>query len=243
MRVTELYKKLSSVYPEENCEEWDNDGLEYIAGDREIDKVLISLDLTQQVLKYAAENGFSLILTHHPFIFKAIDDLNNPVIDTLIKNNIAVISLHTRLDCGEGGVNDILAGKLGLENISQTGMGRVGFLPKELDAASFANEIKKALRAPYVRYTKQSDKTIKKVAVLGGAGVEFYFDALREDADAFVTGEVKHNFFADFMPCDAVLYEAGHYYTEFPVCTRLKELCKEFGTGSEIYLEKPFFEA
>ena len=237
MKVKEIYAKLCEIYPEESSCSWDNDGLTYSAGNREVEKVLISLDCNLSAVEYAIENGFSLILHHHPLIFHPFTDLESKVAEKLIKNDIASISLHTRLDGGEGGVNDILAGILSLKNVyrfGEDGMGRIGELEEEIDPDEFAAVLKEKLGCRIVEYTKGDGRKIKKVAVLGGSGADFFPAAVAEGADAFVTGEVKYNFYADYSPFPTALFVCGHYQTEHPVTARLSEIISSLGTENEI---------
>ena len=146
MNVKEFYKELAKHFPEELREPWDNDGIMCCADSSvEVENVLITLDVTEEIVDYAIGRGFNLIISHHPLIFKplgAITEDNNisRKIIKLINSNIAVFSFHTRADKAEGGVNDILAKALGLTGVIPFGegeLGRIGDLAEECDLDVF----------------------------------------------------------------------------------------------------------
>ncbi len=115
MLISELLAKLETRAPLSAALEWDNVGL--LLGDpqREIHKVLITLDVTSNTINTAIKNGADLILSHHPLIFKPLKRITDPLLLKLAEHRIAVISLHTNLDVAPEGVNHALASKLGLQ--------------------------------------------------------------------------------------------------------------------------------
>lgn len=115
MLIKDLLEKLESWAPSSLAMDWDNVGL--LLGDpsREINKVLLALDVTNNAVDLALESGANLILSHHPLIFRPLKRINDPLLLKLLENRIAVISMHTNLDVAPGGVNHALAAKLGLK--------------------------------------------------------------------------------------------------------------------------------
>lgn len=237
--IDEFFNELA---PSSLSEAWDNDGV-MLCGKRdgEVKKILIALEIRMKTVEYAVKNGFELIVTHHPFIFKKLSrvcDGDFEVLHKLMENNVSVLSYHTRLDSAAGGVNDALASTLGLEDVSSFGgdngmSGRIGILPEPLKGEEFAQLLKEKLGCD-VRCVFGSGM-IKKVAVVGGAGKDFALEAFVAGADAFVTGEVPHHMFADAEDKNLSVYECGHYYTENPVCNTIKKLIDQKFDG--IYTE------
>ena len=234
MNVKELYKYLDGVIPSTLSCSWDNDGL-MCAPDSNatVSKVLITLDITREVTEKAICEGFDLVISHHPLIFKGVKSLTDDtyvsakLID-LVRAGVSAMSFHTRLDAVEGGVNDILAGKLGLENttpfgIDPTPIGRIGTLPEAMELPDFAAHVKRALSAPCVSFA-DAGKKVKKVAVLGGSGSDDIAAAIFAGADTYVSGELGYHHLTDAPDGEINLIEAGHFYTEFPVCERIAEL-------------------
>jgi dinuclear metal center YbgI/SA1388 family protein len=244
MTVNELYAKLNALIPTSLSCEWDNDGLMCCPdGAREVKKALVCLDVTAAAVKKAIDGGFDVIISHHPFIFKGLksvtenDFIPQKTIE-LIRAGISVMSFHTRLDAVSGGVNDTLASMLGLENTEPfgEGIGRIGELDDATDGVSFAKKVKEVLGAPAV-FLADSKKAIKRVAVLGGSGDDFISEAIMLGADAYVSGELGHHPMTDAPDMKITLVEAGHFYTEQPVCEALCDMIKKIDSSvtCEIY--------
>ena len=237
MTVKELYAYLNEKIPPSLSCPWDNDGMMCCPDpDAPVRRVLVALDITADVVKKAQEGGYDLILSHHPLIFSPLRALNHEdaiakkVIE-LIKSRIAAFSFHTRLDAVEGGVNDVLAEKIGLCNVRAFGadgeaIGRIGELAQTLTLAEFATLVKKATGAPIVTVS-DAGRAVKRVAVLGGSGSDDVIPAILAGADTYLTGELKHNWLTEAPERSINLIAAGHFYTENPVCERLRELVLE----------------
>lgn len=235
MTVKELYEKFCEKFPESLSCEWDNDGI-MCAPDlsSEVGKVLITLDVTEEIVDYAITGEFDLIISHHPLIFRPVTHLTeeNHVARKLIKlasNNVSVFSFHTRADRAEGGVNDILAEEIGLSDVipfGEDGLGRVGNLSDETDVESFSEDVKIALRADSVRYS-DGYNSVKRVAVVGGDGKDYVRDAIEAGADTYVSGRLSYNVMEEAADMGINLIEAGHYFTEFPITSYFSDLLTE----------------
>lgn len=238
MTVCQLYAFLNEKIPSALSCEWDNDGLMCCPDtERKAERVLIALDITEEVVKQAINEKYDVVLSHHPLVFhplKAIHDGNHVAKKAiaLIQHGITAMSFHTRLDAVAGGVNDTLAQVLGLKKVtpfaSEDGhtIGRVGEYDKELPLQDFASLVKKTLSAPMVQFS-DACKPVRRVAVLGGDGKEDIAAAKAAGADTFLTGNLRHDQMTDAPECGINLVTAGHFYTEHPVCQRLCELVHE----------------
>ncbi len=249
MKISEFYDALCSLYPAELSSSWDNDGLMCCADkDSEVKKILVSLDATHNAIDYAAKNGFDTILCHHPLIFKGLKALNEyDVVGrrvlAALKAGISVISLHTRLDAGEGGVNDTLASLLGLQDVVSFGdtedptLGRMGKASVS-DAKEFADLIKEKTGVPSV--SAYVCRPICEVCVVGGGGGDFIKAAKKCGADTLVTGECRYNTALDAAEDGINVFIAGHYFTEMPVCQKLASLCESIAHAPyEIFKDIP----
>ena len=231
MTVIELYEFLSERIPSSLSCEWDNDGLMCCPDPkRKVRKVLLSLDATEAAVEYAVSHGYDVLLTHHPMIFRPLRGITDPKHIALIREGISVMSFHTRLDRLEGGVNDVLARALGLtpeSRFGEDGLGVIGTLPSHVPTADFVMKAKSTLGAPYAEAVL-SELPTYRVAVVGGSGKD-YLDAAREaGADTYVTGDVSYNAMTDASETGMNVITFGHYYTEQPVLTFLRELVTEF---------------
>jgi dinuclear metal center YbgI/SA1388 family protein len=121
-RVQDIISMIESYFPLRLAESWDNPGLQLGSRRQPVNRVLISLDLDLQILDLARQEKVDLIVTHHPLFFRApqnidFDQAQGALIQGLIKSNISVYSAHTNVDAGEQGLSQVLAEKLGLEEI------------------------------------------------------------------------------------------------------------------------------
>lgn len=242
MTVTEFYGFMCEKLPIELRLDGDYDGMSCCPDpDREVKRVMIALDATYDVVNEAIDENYDVILTHHPMLFGGIYEIcaGNYRADKLIKlikAGISVMSFHTRLDAAPGGVNDIFAGLLGLENIEcfgEKGIGRIGELTEPCFAEALAEKTKAVLAAPFAEYS-DGGKLIRRVAVCGGSAGSVIKDAIKAGADALIGGEIRYHDLTDSTDYGITLISSGHYFTENPVCSRLFELALEAGTEPTI---------
>ncbi len=123
MKLIKLIDILEFFYPTDLAESWDNVGLQIGDERANVNRVMTTLEITNDVIDEAIERDADLIICHHPLIFKPIKNLNfkspqSRMITKLIKNNIAVYVMHTNVDISSNGMNDWLAQVLELKNIS-----------------------------------------------------------------------------------------------------------------------------
>lgn len=236
MTVRELYAYLEKQIPRTLSCDWDNDGLMCCPNDqKEVRRVLVALDVTAAVVECAIREQYDLIVSHHPLIFRPLKALatgecvSDKVIRLLLAG-ISVMSFHTRLDAVAGGVNDVLAKRLGLEHVEPFGtdgetIGRIGSLSKPLTLSAFAHLVKRVTGAPYVQIS-DAGLPVHRVALLGGGGAGDLPAAMAAGADTYLTGELKHDQLTEAPERGVNLIMGGHFYTENPVCERLAELLR-----------------
>ncbi len=215
-----ILELLDKKAPFSLAEEWDNVGLLIGGVDREVSRVLVTLDATVGAIEAAKAVGAELIVTHHPVIFSPLKALDSDGIPyALAAAGIDVISAHTNLDKAADGVNDTLAARLGLTDlhVTEDGLCRIGTLAEPTDTDTFAKAVAAALDTA-VRTNGGGD--IRTVAVCGGSGGD-YITPLAEKVDAFVTGEVRHHEWLEANARGVVVIEAGHYATEVPIVDTL----------------------
>jgi dinuclear metal center YbgI/SA1388 family protein len=237
-RVADILQYIESIAPGYMKESWDNVGLLCGSKRTPVTKILVALDPFENVCREAAEWGAELIVTHHPLIFqppKSVTDETSVgrAIMTLCSFGISAINAHTNLDCTPGGVNDVLAAKLGLENLQVIspagtneeglpyGLLRCGDIPEQ-PLENFLSSVKAKLGCNGLRYVN-SGKPVSKVAVGGGSCAGAMLDALAAGCDTFVTADVRYNQFWDAQDLGLNLIDAGHFQTENPVIPVLAE--------------------
>lgn len=235
--VGEVFAFLQERAPFELQADFDNAGFLMGREGAQVSKILVALDITEQVVEEAAEQGAQLIVSHHPVIFGGIQAITDQTITgrillALAESGVSAICAHTNLDIVEGGVNDALALRLGLTGISQLkqdgvdgqgrpfGIGRVGYVTEQ-PLYDFAIGVKRLLGANGLRLV-DGGKPVRKVAVGGGACAGMVGDALAQGCDTFVTADAKYNHFLDARALGLNLIDAGHFPTEDVVCPVLQ---------------------
>lgn len=326
---------------------WDNDnvGLQFGNPNEPIKNILVCLELNLQALKFAINNNCNFIITHHPFIFTPVKNINyntnnGKIIIDALKNNITVYSAHTNLDFSKDGVSYQLAKKLkltklkflsnadntrfkvsvfvpteyvekvseaifeagggiigdyekcsyrvngkgtfeGNENTNPTigtkqnfeivdeikleiilnkwdlhkvinallkshpyeepaydiypllnknenfGAGVIGYLNNSMDINQFLAFVKTELNLDAFKYTIGSNNTIHKVAVCGGSGSDLLNTAIEQNADAFITADIKYHTFHDASG-KITLIDAGHYETEIFGLNTIKNIINKY---------------
>jgi len=242
--VHEIERALYAWAPRELAEDWDNVGLLVGSGAREARRVLIALDVTEWVADEAIALGADLIVAHHPLmncrwheVQSVVDDnAQGRTITKLLRNDISAVCMHTNLDAADGGVNDVLAQKLGLTELSLLGedrIGRVGTLGCEKSLEEFLPDVIQSLGCKGLRY-RDGGKPVHRVAVGGGACAEYIGNALALGCDTFVTADLKYHEFLDANGIN--LIDAGHFETENPVCAALRAYLAECFPQLELVL-------
>ena len=242
--VREIYQYLDGLAPFSLQMDFDNAGFLVGRGDRQVKKLLVALDITQEVAEEAVELGAELIVSHHPVIFhpaKSVTDgdPDGRILLTLIEGGVAAICAHTNLDAAAGGVNDCLARALELTQVEQLhqdgllpdgspyGIGRVGQARRPgLPAGEYAAFVKEKLGAASVRWA-DAGRPVSRVAVGGGSCGSMLEDALAAGCDTFVTADVKYDVFLRARALGLNLLDAGHYATEAVVCPALVRFLSE----------------
>ena len=248
MTVYELNRYMNERIPKELSCAWDNDGLMCCPdGDREVNKVLFCMDVTPEAIDYAIENGYDLIISHHPLIFKGVKSVSGDFgipsrIIKLIKNDVSVMSFHTRFDAVEGDVNDALAEIFELTDVEKVlcdgiEMMRVGNLKNEMTIEEFVVLVKEKLGCEHLNFASNTGK-VSRLALLGGGGGSYIRDAQHAGADTYLSGEIGYHNLTDCKDMQINLVEAGHYFTENP---SLKNLAK-FVLDADASIECGFYE-
>lgn len=241
MKLEKIIEKIDACYPPNLAYDWDNPGL--ILGDksREINKIMLTLDVTEQVLNEAIEKGANLIISHHPLIFSGVKSITadshiGKILLCAAENKIALFAAHTNMDTAADGINTRLAAVLGIENTSiieqsgeNSGLGKIGDIePQTLE--SFCSLVKARLATPFVRYSGNKNQLIKRVAVGSGSCSELIPKAIKMGADTIVTADLKYHTCLDYASDSFSIIDAGHFPTE----QMAREMFAEILKGEDI---------
>lgn len=227
----DIYNYIDSFAPFETAMNFDNVGLLVGNPQKNINKAIVTLDVTSEVINEAVQKQAELIISHHPVIFNPIKSvLSNSIPYILAQNNLTVISAHTNLDIARDGVNDTLAEKIGvqIDKYFDDECALTGHLNVEQSCEELAYYIKEQLNCNGIRFTKCNNK-IKNIVVSCGAGGNNVFLAKKLNADALVTGEIKHHEIIFANENNISIFDVGHYRSEDIIIEKLAiKLSKEF---------------
>lgn len=236
MKIKEVIAALERFAPLPLQEDYDNAGLQVGLTEAEASGALLCLDVTEEVIDEALELGCNLIVSHHPLLFrglKTVSDRNivERCVRRAIQNDIVIYSAHTNMDNAEDGVNFKIAEKIGLQQVGllnphsvkvmtdgvarsvMAGSGVVGVLPLPEEPLNFLQRIKAAFHIDCLMHNELLQRPIHKVVICGGAGDFLLNDALKEHADAFLTGEMHYHFYFGHEQ-EIQIAVMGHYQSE-----------------------------
>lgn len=222
-KVIDIVNYLTKRFPLTDASNFDvgKVGLQFGSKNAEVKKVMIALDGTSEVVSEALKEGATMLITHHPFLFNPLlnldyDSVLGKKMLNVFENHLNIFSMHTNFDVGIGGMNDLIATKLGLMDIQElphlhqsesfVRLGRVeGVTLKE-----FALKVKEVLHEDGIRIVGPVDKLIHKVGLCAGGGALYFYDAQRAGCDCFITGEVRHNNAIDATENGCCIIEVSH---------------------------------
>ncbi len=230
------------------AESWDHPGLQIGNPDQPIHKLMTTLDVRPEIVREAIKNNVDFIFAHHPIMFHPAKDLDtrnpqNQMYAELLSHQITVYAAHTNLDTANGGMNDWLADQLHLTNTKRllnhgvdpvsgepVGMGRIGELTDPMTPDEFVQYCINIFHVAGVRWVQNPadrNRLIRRVAILGGAGQDFWSAAVEAGADAYVTGDVTYHFAHDMVANHLMVVDPGHHIEA--ICEpRLAELFKQW---------------
>lgn len=218
--VGDIYRLIDGFAPFSMQQGYDNSGICVGSGAMPVTRILTALDITRDVVCEARAKNCDLIISHHPVIFTPLRRLSpdDPAV-MLAAGSIAAICTHTSFDSAEGGMNDLLAERLGLEVIEPLEfeggkpIGYVCSIAREHSAAELAQLCKERLGCRVVRYT-DTDRAVSRIAICSGSGGGLLDAAAEKCCGALITGDVKHSSFIEAHNSGFCLIDAGHFYTE-----------------------------
>ena len=211
MQKAEIYALLNNFAPPELAEDWDCSGIAVENSQNEIKKVMLTLTVTDDIVKQAKAHNCDMIISHHPLFFVPFKF-----------KDINIFSAHTNLDLAEGGTTDELIKQLGLTKSTQNSFVRYVELQNQVSVEEFALRLAKI--SPNLRYVNNRKiKKIQKIGFCAGSGSDFIETAENDGADAFVTGDLK---FHTAVDSKIVLFDIGHFESEILILKVLEKLLK-----------------
>jgi len=230
MKINDFINKFEESYPTSYAFDGDNVGL--LVGNRnsEITKVLATCDVDIDVVKEAIDLGANLIVSHHPLMFHGANTMteDNPeqkAIRLMIEKGISHYAAHTNLDTGKGGINDLMAQMLGMEDTEVVdvvatnergvhGYGRMCTLKNPFTLKEMMDKVKAVFGAESLKYTGDLNSKVVKLAVNTGGGAGILEQCINAGCDTFITGDVKYNGYRDALDMGMKIIDIMHYDSE-----------------------------
>ena len=221
------------------AEEWDNVGLLIGYEIQSVKKILVALDLTDDVLEEAITLDCDFVICHHPPLFSPI----NRIVSTdsvgfkilgLISNGIGLYCAHTNLDRAVGGVTDCLAKALHFETNGAlipldendvAGFGRVVHCSKPIRLIELVEHIKKYLNLPNIRYAGDSETLITTIGLCAGSASEprFLEAAKKKGCQVYITGDLRYHVVQGALDMGLTLIDVTHYSGEVFIVPAIAE--------------------
>ena len=226
MKVRDIAAAIESFAPLTLQESYDNSGLVVGRMDDEVNKALLAVDVTEEVIEEALAEGCDMIITHHPIIFHALKRFNSAstterCVELAIRHGIVLYAAHTNLDSTPQGMSWRVGEMLGLRNMEVlqatnaegAGFGVVGDV-EPCPSEEFMLKVMERFDVKTLRHGDVVRSEVSRVAICTGAGASLIDDARRARADIYLTADLKYN---DFMRHEnaVILADMGHFESEY----------------------------
>lgn len=237
MILQEIYEKLDTLSPFDLQEKWDNSGIQVGSKNQEVKKIVLSIDIDEELLDLVDEG--TLLITHHPLIFSGLKELDYDkypakLLQKMVRKNISNIAMHTNFDISH--LNDYVTSEvLGYKIVNKDGF--LNYIEVNEDFDTFAKKIREKLSLEFTKNVKCKD-FIKTAALTTGSGAS---QISYIDAECFLTGDIKYH---DAMAAKSInlsLIDIGHFESECYFAEILEKHLKILGLEAIIATSKnPF---
>ncbi len=246
MYIQKLLNLIENTLPAKTAMEGDKIGLQIHSGKEQADRLLVTMELNDEVINEAVELSCDCVITFHPLIFSPLTYIHEServgrLCIKLIQNSISLIVIHTNFDSYSQGTSTILAEKLGLDvtcflepdsQAGNYGMGVIATAGGAIEAQELLDRVSILCSSP-VRYCNGKGSLLEKIAIVGGSGSSFINSAMQAGCDALITADVSYH---KFHQADKkmMIIDPGHYEMEQFVPSGLSKLIKTLDKDSEI---------
>ena len=207
--VLEVNRVIETLWPLSGAEPWDAPGL--LAGDPSatVERVHLAVDAVLDTVDEAIDAKADLLLVHHPLLLRGVttvaeDRYKGAALSRLIRAGVALVAAHTNADVVETGTSAVIASRLGLVDVTPIvpsrdvptrGIGRSGALASPLTLGKLAALLGEILppTAGGIRVSGDFDQVVTTVALCGGAGDSLLPETAVQDADVYVTSDLRHH--------------------------------------------------
>lgn len=247
MLCKEIMEKIENVYPKDAALSWDNVGLLAGRDDKEVRKIYVALDATDEVVEDVICQKADMLVTHHPLIFGGMKQINNRDfigrrLLKLLGNDISYYAMHTNYDvCRMAELAGNLLGLNDTEVLDVTGMriqpetgeeypegiGEIGSWQKPVTLKECCDKVKKAYGVPQVKVFGDLAQQVSRIALCPGSGKSVITQSLAKKADVLITGDIGHHEGIDAVAQELAIIDAGHYGVEHIFIEDMKNYLQE----------------
>lgn len=241
MRCAEIIRKMEQFCPVSAALEWDNVGLLAGREDKEVKKIYVALDATDEVIEEAAENGADMLITHHPLIFAGMkcitdQDFIGSRVLKLLQKDISYYAMHTNYDVKKMGM--LACGRLHMEETevlevthicedgTKEGIGRIADI-SAVTLNEMCTRVKAAFCLRTVKVFGELNSEVRRIAVCPGSGKSVIDEAVEKGADVLITGDIGHHEGLDAQARGLSVIDAGHYGLEHIFIGDMKQYLEE----------------
>lgn len=239
MQLNNLLDEINIILPWDSALENDKVGLQIKVNDGEVRKILVTIEVNDEVVDEAVIKNCDTILTFHPLIYYPLATITESekasrICIKLIQNNINLIAIHTTFDVYSQGTSKLISDKLGLvfldyfephPKYENCGLGVISRFPEPV-STDYAIKLLSDIFSSPVRYCSGKKQKIEKVGIIGGSGSSFLDKALSKNIDAFITADISYHKFHQAKD-RLLLADLGHYEMEVFVVDGLTNLMKQ----------------
>lgn len=220
--LAQIMEVADHLYPFEQAESWDNCGIQIGDRARIVTAIAFSLDATPQTIAFAADHRCELLITHHPVLIEPVrsvcyETLAGRTLMAAARSRVDIASLHTNFDAAQGGLNDWIAARLGLEDVfvpAPASCARMGNLAEALTVSTLARRVAADLGTNPPRIVGSRDVPVRSVFCASGSGMGYLDTALRYAADVMVTGDARYHSAREALELGMPVIDAGHFGLE-----------------------------
>lgn len=272
LQVVQVIEHLLRIAPTRYAMNGDVIGLQLGSRTQFVRKIWIALDPSVAVMEAAVNADVDLLINHHALLYRPLKQIDlstrrGAAIARVLARPLTIINAHTNLDIAPGGVNDVLAERLGLSDCEVLdvhgyeeaddvhdgafatagmpyGLGRVGNVTKDTNGrwptlAEFATTVKQRLGMEGIRYVGDGKNSIRRVAVVGGSGSSLVSRSIAAGADVLVTADCGHHDVLDAWEAGIAVIDATHAAIETPILPVVASKLKAmlFEDGYDVLIE------
>lgn len=236
MKLHDLEKELSEIYQFEKFDDYCHNGIQ-VEGKEDVEKILLSVNISNQVIDYAIKEKADAIIVHHGFFGKSFLNIKGNLkvrIKKLLENDISLIGIHLPMDANtEIGHNKVISNIIGLDFLETFNYGFIGKNIGNLDIFEIKSKIEKKLsdngivKKDNIRIYDYLNKKPEKIAVISGEAYKYFEEAIYYGVDLFITGSIAQHIPEIAIENRMAILTIGHYNSEIFGIVTLSNLLKE----------------